>query len=404
MDKNQELHFADFLKEMLGITQDYGITQVEKTEADKVIKIYLQYLPKRYKKDGKEYRLYDTTAEREWQHLSWFEYRCYLVCSLPRYIDMEGKAKVIEPIFAPKSKSYTHLFSRTLIDVLQKVRVQKTVAEILNTTPYIVRSVMEDCVETSLQKRGLLVDLKNISLDEKAYAQGHEYATILIDSDKEYVVELIEGRKETSVKGLFLSITGEEKLPQIERVNIDMWKPYMNAMFEIAPQALVVHDKFHLFKKLSEAIDKTRKEEVNENPLLLKQKYTVLKNANNRSDKQNEAFEKINNANLKTAQAWHVRENFKTIFALEQANQVIQTYQIWVEHTLSLQLKHVHTVVSTFERHRQGIINAITSKTTSGKHENMNGKIQSVIAKARGFINFDRFRINVLFYFGKLDF
>ena len=34
--------------------------------------------------------------------------------------------------------------------------------------------------------------------------------------------------------------------------------------------------------------------------------------------------------------------------------------------------------------------------------ENMNGKIQAVIAKARGFLNFDRFKVNVLFYFGNL--
>ncbi len=62
------------------------------------------------------------------------------------------------------------------------------------------------------------------------------------------------------------------------------------------------------------------------------------------------------------------------------------------------------TTIDTFERHKVGIMNAFETKTSSGKHENMNGRIQSVIAKARGFINFERFRINVLFYFGKLNF
>ena len=48
-------------------------------------------------------------------------------------------------------------------------------------------------------------------------------------------------------------------------------------------------------------------------------------------------------------------------------------------------------------------INALETRTDSGKHENMNGRIQAILAKAKGFKNFDRFRINVLFYFGKLD-
>ncbi|HTO37174.1 MAG TPA: transposase, partial [Brumimicrobium sp.] len=51
----------------------------------------------------------------------------------------------------------------------------------------------------------------------------------------------------------------------------------------------------------------------------------------------------------------------------------------------------------------KGIINAIITSTSSAKHENKNGAIQSVIAKARGFRNFERFRINTLFYFGNLN-
>lgn len=137
---------------------------------------------------------------------------------------------------------------------------------------------MEDAVENALDMRGEIQDFEHISLDEKSYAKGHEYATILIDSDKEYIVELTEGRKEKSVKILFGCINNQEIQSQIKRVNIDMWKPYMNVMSEIAPQALQVHDKFHLVSKLSDAIDKTRKQEVKENPILLNQKYTVLKN------------------------------------------------------------------------------------------------------------------------------
>ena len=50
-----------------------------------------------------------------------------------------------------------------------------------------------------------------------------------------------------------------------------MWLPYMNTIEELAPQALIVHDKFHLVKKLSEAIDKTRRKELGESDLLKKQ-------------------------------------------------------------------------------------------------------------------------------------
>ena len=37
------------------------------------------------------------------------------------------------------------------------------------------------------------------------------------------------------------------------------------------------------------------------------------------------------------------------------------------------------------------------------KQGHLNGRIQTVLAKARGILNFDRFRVNILFYFGKLN-
>lgn len=396
--------YRDFLREMLNITTDFSIAEIYKEESpEKKIEIHLNYNLKSFLKEGKEYKLYDYTPMRKWQHLSWFDYKCYIVCRLPRYIDEEGKVKVIDISFAPKGKGYTHLFAKKIIESLQIIRVQSTVANLYQTSSYIVRSIMNDAVENALEKRGEITDFENISIDEKAYTKGHHYSSILIDSDKDYVIDLIEGRKEKNVKALFFSINSQEKQPQLKRVNMDMWKPFMNTIKDIAPQAIIVHDKFHLFKKLSEAIDKTRKKEVQENDLLKNHKYTVLKNKENRTERQKEAFQEIDDANLNTAKAWHIRENFKTLFKVESTCQIEPLFEEWMRHSKEFGIKYINTVIATFERHKKGIINAFKTKTDSGKHENLNGRIQSVLAKARGFLNFDRFRINVLFYFGKLD-
>jgi transposase len=401
------MDFIEFLREMLGITEDFGIVSIEKIEKpEKIIRINLQYLHSKYIISGVGYTIYDLAPEREWQHLSWFDYKCYLVCKLPRYKSKDGSVKTVEPNFAPKGKSYTHLFASKIIEVLQQVKVQNTVANLLQTSPFVVRSVMEQAVTKATENRCYISDLINISIDEKAYSRGHEYATILIDSDKDFVVDMHEGRKEKSVKTLLYNITGQETLPQLERVNMDMWQPYMNVIKELAPSAIIVHDKFHLFKKLSEAINTIRKEEVIENSLLLKQKYTMLKNTETMSEKQQKAFDEINQANLKTAQAWHIRENFKTLFLFGNPNNVELSilFERWISVSKESAIKSINKVLETFINHKEGIINAFVTKTDSAGHENMNGRIQAVIAKARGFLNFDRFRINVLFYFGKLNF
>lgn len=64
------MEFIDFLREMLGITEDFAITSIYKDETEKHIKIHLKYLKTDFVKGGKSYKLYDTTPEREWQHLN----------------------------------------------------------------------------------------------------------------------------------------------------------------------------------------------------------------------------------------------------------------------------------------------------------------------------------------------
>lgn len=397
------MEFSDFLKKLLGIGSDFEVSEVTVEEKNKEINIHLNYIPKRYTVQGKGYPIYDQAPERKWQHLNWFEYKCYIICSIPRYVNSEGKVTTIDIDFAPKSRSYTNKFSQQVILYLQTVRVQSTVANLLNTSSYIVRSIMEDAVQNALSTRGFITDFKHVSLDEKAYKPGHEYATILIDSDKECVLNLIEGRKEKSVKALFFELNEQENQPQIELVNIDMWKPFMNVMKELSPYAMQVHDKFHLVKKLSEAIDKTRRNEIKENPILTKQKYSVMKNQENRTENQQKVFEEMTKVNLKTSEAWAVREDFRTVFNPNHWSDKLYLYKIWIENASKKNLKYVNEVIETFKRHTQGIENAIITDTTSAKHENLNGRIQSVLAKARGFLNFDRFKINVMFYFGNLN-
>ncbi|MEZ4890450.1 MAG: transposase [Crocinitomicaceae bacterium] len=89
--------------------------------------------------------------------------------------------------------------------------------------------------------------------------QGHHYATILIDSDTNTVLDMVEGEKEKMLRKLFVNVSGETKQPQLNRVNMDMWKPFINTIKVYCSTSDNVHDKFHLFKMLSEAIDKTRK-------------------------------------------------------------------------------------------------------------------------------------------------
>ena len=57
-----------------------------------------------------------------------------------------------------------------------------------------------------------------------------------------------------------------------------------------------------------------------------------------------------------------------------------------------IKISYVNNVIATFERHktRNGQC-VLTHKQISGKHENLNGRIQSILTKEKSFLNSDRY-------------
>ena len=88
-----------------------------------------------------------------------------------------------------------------------------------------------------------------------------------------------------------------------------MWKAYLKVAKHIFPEAEVVHDRFHLIKYLNEAMDKIRRREVKENEVLCNSRYAILKNEENRTDKQQEIFEAVMEANLEVSKAHMLRKH-----------------------------------------------------------------------------------------------
>ena len=83
---------------------------------------------------------------------------------------------------------------------------------------------------------------------------------------------------------------------------------------------------------LNKAVDDTRKKEVKKEPLLKKAKYVMLKNSDKLTDKQRAKFMEINLANLDTAKAWKMKENFMEIFTSKTTDEASAFFDAWQEN------------------------------------------------------------------------
>ncbi len=80
------------------------------------------------------------------------------------------------------------------------------------------------------------------------------------------------------------------------------------------------------------------------NPLLKRHKYTVLKNEANRTEKQQIAFKAIEQANLNIAKAWHIKENFKSLFSIENKTDIEELFDQWMTNSKEVKISYINNV------------------------------------------------------------
>jgi transposase len=265
---------------------------------------------------------------------------------------------------------------------------------------------MERAVERGLDRREL-EGLKRLGMDEKSFKRGQSYITLLTDLDGGRVLDVEVERTPEAAAGVWLTLTEDQK-KGVEAVAVDMWEPFITTIREQAPQADVVHDRYHVSAYLNEAVDKVRRQEHKE---LLDQGEETLKgtrqlwlyNPQNFSPVQAQEFEQLKDLNLKVSRAWAAKELFWTFWEYEHEGWARRFFKQWFGWVSRSRLKPMIEVAYMLKRHLDNLLTYLKHQITNAVTEGLNSKIQSLKSAARGFRSFDNYRIRILFFCGKLD-
>jgi len=355
---------------------------------------------------GKMHPIYDHRQERAWRHLDTMQFETHLKCRIPRIECPDHGVEVIRAPWAEPYSRFTQLFERLAIDVLKACSSQSRAQGLLRLSWDEVHHIQERAVARGLARRKA-EDLPYLAADEKSFLKGHQYATILTDTTRSRVLDLCQDRKEESLKNLLESLEDAQR-QSVRAVTIDMWKPYINAVESILPGADIVHDKFHVSAYLNEAVDKVRKKEnrdlcKNGEGTLKGTKYLWLRSPDNWSDLEKARFKDLRNDGLKVGRAWAMKEAFSEFWAYvyeKSARSFFSKWFFWATHS---RMKPMIEVAKLLKRHLERILTYLKHRITNAISESINSKVQAIKTAARGFRNFENFRIAVLFHCGKLE-
>jgi transposase len=387
---------------VLGFGDSWHVVDVKVNFKNEEVDVFIEYKDKKGScpELGNLYPIYDRRAERRWRHLDTMQYKTFINCRVPR-IKTDKGVKTIEVPWAGSFERHSYLFERLTIDVLQATKNQTATAKLLRVGFNVINRVIHLSTKRGLERRDKTLTLANYSIDEKSFRKGHSYVSVLSSPVAGVVIDVVENRTKEAVKKLISQ--GIPDFDKVETVSMDMWPAYLNTIKEKIPNANIIHDRFHLVKYLNDGLDKVRKREVKEHEELRNTKYVLLKNQANLTDKQYIKFKSIQDANYEVSRAWRIKEDFRSIFGSKDMAEAVGLFIKWGSSVIHSRIAEMFKVAKMFNKHLEGVCNALVSKFSNAMAERLNGKIQEVKSTARGYKKFDNFRSAILFFHGGLN-
>jgi transposase len=227
--------------------------------------------------DNQEYTAHDT-VERTWQHLDFFQHKCYLHAKVPKVKQANGNIKTYPVPWARKGSGFTLLFEAFSMLLIENEMPVNKVAKVVKVYPNRLWNVFNYWISRA-HKEDVINDLDKIGFDETSVRKGHDYVTTLVDLDTRRVLFATEGKGANCIKNSIEYL--DEKVVDIDAIKhvcIDMSPAFISGCGKYIPDAAITFDKFHVMKEVNKAMDELRKLERIGNDMLKKHKYTFLKN------------------------------------------------------------------------------------------------------------------------------
>lgn len=284
------------------------------------------------------------------------------------------------------------------------------VAEIFHTSWGVVHRAVKWVVEYGLAHRDLH-GIESIGVDEIAVWKGHKYLTVVyqIDQGSRRLLWVARERTEKSLQSFF-DMMGETRTGVLRFIASDMWRPYLTVISERAGQALHVLDRFHIARKLGEAVDKVRATEAKEmarkgfEPVLKHSRWCFLKREENLTERQSMKLSDVLQYDLRSVRAYLLKQSFDHFWSYKSPSWAGWFLDKWCTRAMRSRLDPMKTFVGTLRRHRELLLNWFRAKgeISSGAVEGLNTNAKLAIRKARGFRSYEVMETALYHQLGRL--
>lgn len=397
-------------EEALGIEKPWYITNLDFDPAKHVLRIEVDFeTGAKFPAPGGEiagtFGAYDTEIT-EYRHLSFFQHECKLSVRVPRIMLPDGRTRVITPPWSGKLHGFTLLFEAFVLLLVQHGMTFADAGAMAHISEYKAKEIAIQYTEEAVAKRSL-ADVTAIAVDETSRARGHNYVSLIADTDTRAVVDVQPGKDADVLEGFAKTLAAHGgEATAITDICMDMSPAFIAGAAAHFPDAQLTFDKFHILAHASAAVDETRREERRTAPILKHSRWVFLKKMYNLTARQRATFDALlaSPTPLKTVRAWLYKEELGAILDHKQPNVLAAMLDYWCRRVNRSRLPEMKKVAAMIRAHWDGVVRGVRSRITNGFLEALNGLFQAAKRNARGYASFRTIRAVIFLIAGKLDY
>ncbi len=223
-----------------------------------------------------------------------------------------------------------------------------------------------------------------------------EFVTNLVCPSAGKVLFNAMGRDSKALKSALCVLSTGQKMA-VQRFAVDMHEPFISAIHQECPNAVVVIDRFHLAQKINEAFDKLRRLEFKkardqsdnftEGMLEPHRRFILVARDPNLSKGELKLIDKLRLANKDINLGMLLVEYFHKALDQKTVKGFREVMARWYQLCRAARLKPFRDFAKTLRRYRKNVEGYITSRLTTAVIEGLNNKIKVLRRMGYGYTN-----------------
>lgn len=316
------------------------------------------------------------------------------------------KVQQVAVSFAEPFKSYSRVFERYVLDLLQYATIED-VARHLQISWSTVKAIQKTYLRRQ-KERIWLRSLRQIAIDEICVGKGH-FLTLVLDLESGAVVYVGEGRSAASLERFWRRLRRRGTDRKIQAVAMDFCGAYQSAVRKNLPEATLVFDHFHLIqlynRKLSELRRDLQREAVDklQKAVLKNTRWLLLKSPENLQDTpgrdgrhEKRRLQELLALNQPLAVAYFMKEDLRQFWCQSSKEAAERHLNLWIAQAQNSGIAMLMKFATFLQAHRSGLLAWYDYPISTGPLEGTNNKIKTMQRQAYGYRDMEFFKLKIL--------